>query len=124
MRPAGAIHPVPPAAEGAPVSNSCLSQGLGSLAGGAGAPSTFGEAAVFKFFAPRPDEEEDASTKEGAERLKKKIETYWGGRGYAVNVSLAYKPFTAMMRAGSYEIRSDLVNGLPRALFSERRDAA
>ena len=56
----------------------------------------------------------DYCTREGADSLRRKIEAYWKERGSDVLVTLHNAGFHAAIRAARYEIRSDLVNGLPR----------
>jgi hypothetical protein len=51
----------------------------------------------------------------GAAALKSKIETYWRERGYEVQVLLVDGPFSAALRATRVDVRSEMVNGLPRA---------
>lgn len=53
-------------------------------------------------------------TKEGAECLKALIEEYWKERGYAVRAQLIENKFIAAMRSARTDIRSDMVDGLPR----------
>lgn len=51
----------------------------------------------------------------GAQELKTRIESYWQQRGYNVQVMLVDGSFTPALRASRVDVRSDLVNGLPRA---------
>ncbi len=51
----------------------------------------------------------------GASALKARIEAYWRGRGFEVQVMLVDGPFSAALRATRVDVRSELVNGLPRA---------
>jgi hypothetical protein len=51
----------------------------------------------------------------GASELKARIEAYWRERGHEVQVMLVEGGFTAALRAGRMDVRSDLVNGMPRA---------
>jgi hypothetical protein len=46
--------------------------------------------------------------------LKQRIEAYWSERGYAVQVSLAPAGFTAPLRSARVDLRSDMLNGMPR----------
>ena len=57
---------------------------------------------------------QDLSTREGATRLKETIEAYWRAQGREVMVSIENMGFRAAIRAARYEVRSDLVDGLPR----------
>ncbi len=56
----------------------------------------------------------DWCTGEGATRLKSKIEAYWRERGYDVDVKLIEAGFLPAMRSARTDVRSDMVNGLPR----------
>lgn len=58
--------------------------------------------------------EADFTCHAGASELKARIETYWRERGYDVQVMLIEAPFTQAIRSGRYDLRSELVNGLPR----------
>lgn len=58
----------------------------------------------------------------GAAQLKSRIEDYWRERGYEIQVTLVDGPFNAALRASRVDVRSELVNGLPRAAL--KRDAA
>ena len=51
-------------------------------------------------------------TKDQAETLAKKIQSYWEQRGCAVTVVTERMAYDPHLRAVRYEIRSDLVNGL------------
>lgn len=50
----------------------------------------------------------------GAGELKARIEAYWHERGYDIQVVLVEGSFTPALRASRVDVRSDLVNGLPR----------
>ena len=50
----------------------------------------------------------------GANALKVRIEAYWSARGHAVQVMLVEGGFSPALRASRVDVRSDLVNGLPR----------
>jgi hypothetical protein len=56
----------------------------------------------------------DWCTSEGARRLKQKIEAYWRDRGYEVDISLVEAGFMPAMRSARTDVRSDMVNGMPR----------
>jgi hypothetical protein len=58
---------------------------------------------------------QDLSTREGATRLKETIEAYWRAQGREVLVSIENMGFHAAIRAARYEVRSDMVDGLPRS---------
>ncbi|MEL6473827.1 MAG: hypothetical protein AAFU66_08220 [Pseudomonadota bacterium] len=51
---------------------------------------------------------------EGASRLKDKIRDYWAERGYEVDVDLIDAGFVAAMRSARTDVRSNMVNGMPR----------
>ena len=58
----------------------------------------------------------DYVTKEGAEKLKARIEDYWRNRGYIPpTVGLLSQGFVPQIREARYDLRSDMVGGLPRA---------
>ncbi len=61
------------------------------------------------------DHDADYTCRAGANALKARIEAYWRARGHEVQVMLVEAPFTQAIRAGRYDVRSELVNGLPRA---------
>ncbi len=56
----------------------------------------------------------DWCNEEGAKRLKNKIEQYWTERGFDVNVDLVDACFIAAMRSARTDIRSNMLNGMPR----------
>ena len=56
----------------------------------------------------------DYCTTEGARRLKQRIEEYWRERGYDVVVDLVDAGFMPAMRSARTDVRSNMVNGLPR----------
>lgn len=55
----------------------------------------------------------DFCTREGAIRIKEKIEQYWADRGYDVNIRLVEAGFVPAMRSGRTDVRSNMVNGVP-----------
>lgn len=57
--------------------------------------------------------------RQGASELKARIEEYWRKRGFEVQVVLVEAPFSAAIRSARYDVRSELVDGLPR----QRRQA-
>jgi hypothetical protein len=61
-----------------------------------------------------PDEPRDWCTVEGAKRLKARIEAFWADRGETVEVKLVDASFVAAMRSARCDIRSNMINGLPR----------
>lgn len=60
--------------------------------------------------------------RDGANELKTRIEAYWRSRGYEVQVNLVEAPFSPAIRSARYDIRSELVNGLPSAARKPRRE--
>jgi hypothetical protein len=71
----------------------------------------------------------DFCTPDGARRLKQRIEDYWRDRGYSVDVKLVEAGFVPAIRSARFDVRSDLVNGIPRASTeavapAQRRDYA
>lgn len=58
--------------------------------------------------------EHDFCSREGALALKAKIEVYWRERGQHVMVALHNVGFHPAIRAARYDVRSDMVNGMPR----------
>lgn len=61
-----------------------------------------------------PNPTEEFCNRSGALKLKAKIEAYWAERGYEVEVRLPEAGFVAAMRSARTDVRSDLVNGMPR----------
>lgn len=56
----------------------------------------------------------DWCNQDGAKRLKQKIEEYWSDRGFDVNIDLVDAGFIAAMRSARTDVRSNMVNGMPR----------
>lgn len=65
----------------------------------------------------------DWCNEEGAKRLKQKIEQYWSERGYDVNVDLVDACFIAAMRSARTDVRSNMVNGMPRRRLAGEENA-
>ena len=63
----------------------------------------------------------DYCGREGALELKKKIEAYWADRGQDVTVLLHNVGFHPAIRAARFDLRSDLVNGMPRTRKSSAK---
>jgi len=62
---------------------------------------------------------------DGARRLSEKICEYWRERGYDVDIDLVEAGFVAAMRSARFDVRSDMVNGMPRRrAIGEMRRAA
>jgi hypothetical protein len=66
----------------------------------------------------------DFCNTDGARRLKSKIEDYWRDRGYDVDIKLVDAGFMAAMRSARTDVRSDMVNGLPRRRQDGERNAS
>jgi hypothetical protein len=56
----------------------------------------------------------DLCNKYGAEVLAARITAYWRERGYEVNCTIHEQMYVVAMRSARYDVRSDMVNGLPR----------
>ena len=56
----------------------------------------------------------DHCTASGAERLAERIRQHWASDGHDVHMRLAEEGFSPAMRSAHTDIRSDMVNGLPR----------
>ncbi|WP_270374937.1 phosphoglycolate phosphatase [Marinicauda sp. Alg238-R41] len=57
-------------------------------------------------------------TREAAQALRERIERYWNERGYEVRVDLVEAGFNPAMRSARTDVRSDMLNALPRRLAS------
>jgi len=68
----------------------------------------------------------DFCSREGADKLRRRIEEYWSERGYQVDVQLINQGFVPAMRSARTDIRSDMVNGMPARSrpAADRRPAA
>jgi len=89
------------------------------LVGGAGAPSPFQRSETMNVIPFHKDDnwtESDYCSKAGAEALKEKLEAYWRERGFEVMIVIRDAGFHPSIRAGRFDVRSDLVNGLPRPM--------
>lgn len=58
--------------------------------------------------------ESDFCSRDGAHALKAKIEAYWAARGQSVQVMLHNVGFHPAIRAARFDVRSDMINGMPR----------
>lgn len=56
----------------------------------------------------------DLCNKEGASRLQKLIVEFWKKKGFDVDVKLVNEGFVSTMRSARTDVRSDMVNGMPR----------
>ncbi|WP_228445842.1 hypothetical protein [Terricaulis silvestris] len=65
-------------------------------------------------FSPAHGEPADYCSRDGAQALKDKIEAYWRERGQNVMVALHNVGFHPAIRAARFDVRSDMVNGMPR----------
>jgi len=59
---------------------------------------------------------------EGAKRLREKIREYWAERGYDVDVDLVDAGFVPAMRSARTDLRSNMVNGMPRRRIAKTQD--
>ena len=66
----------------------------------------------------------DFCSRDGALALKEKIEAYWRERGHNVMIALHNVGFHPAIRAARYDVRSDMVNGMPRGGESAKRAAS
>ncbi|MEL6507432.1 MAG: hypothetical protein AAGL18_03800 [Pseudomonadota bacterium] len=53
-------------------------------------------------------------TNDGADRLARKIQDYWRKQGFEVSVETIKEGFVSTMRSARTDVRSDMVNGMPR----------
>lgn len=53
-------------------------------------------------------------TNDGASRLAQKIQEYWRKQGFDVVVETHKEGFVSTMRSARTDVRSDMVNGMPR----------
>lgn len=56
----------------------------------------------------------DLCSNDGASRLQSLIRDYWRKKGYDVEVQLVHEGFVSTMRSSRFDIRSNMVNGMPR----------
>lgn len=68
--------------------------------------------------------ESDFCSRDGAHALKQKIEAYWSERGHNVQVMLHNVGFHPAIRAARFDVRSDMVNGMPRTSTTPKRGPA
>ena len=73
------------------------------------------------FAGPNRAGESDFCSREGAHALKAKIEAYWAERGHTVQVMLHNVGFHPAIRAARFDVRSDMVNGMPRNAGATKR---
>lgn len=68
--------------------------------------------------------ESDFCSRAGAQSLKAKIEAYWAERGHKVQVMLHNVGFHPAIRAARFDVRSDMINGMPRSASGKTPAAA
>lgn len=56
----------------------------------------------------------DFCTNEGANYLAERIKEFWRKRGYEVDIEARREGFISTMRSARTDLRSDMVNGMPR----------
>jgi hypothetical protein len=59
----------------------------------------------------------DLCTNDGAARLANQIKEFWRKRGFDVDVETREEGFVAAMRSGRTDLRSNMVNGMPRRVM-------
>lgn len=64
--------------------------------------------------------EADFCSRDGAHALKTKIEAYWRERGHTVMVALHNVGFHPAIRAARFDVRSDMINGMPRSAVTAK----
>lgn len=66
----------------------------------------------------------DTFTRDGSRRTANNIQDYWAKRGFVVNATTAHmesiRPENERLMFKCYEIRSDMIDGYPRALWETR----
>ncbi len=60
----------------------------------------------------------DHCDQDGAKRLASRIEDFWRKRGFDVEIEMSAEGFVSTMRSARTDLRSDMVNGMPRRLAS------
>lgn len=58
----------------------------------------------------------DHCSDDGAARLAAKIREFWMKKGFDVEVDLKEEGFVSTMRSARTDVRSDMVNGMPRRM--------
>jgi|GEM_PF-1249002 len=66
----------------------------------------------------------DSCDEEGARKLKKKIEEYWAAQGSVPSVNLVDEGFVPQMRSARTDVRSNMVNGMPRNISNKKQKTA
>lgn len=60
----------------------------------------------------------DLCTQDGADRLAHLIREFWRKRGYEVSLETREEGFVSTMRSARTDLRSDMVNGMPRRILA------
>lgn len=63
----------------------------------------------------------DFCSSDGASRLQNAIRDYWRKKGFDVEIELVHEGFVSTMRSSRFDIRSNMVNGMPRSVVPETR---
>lgn len=58
----------------------------------------------------------DLCNKDGAARLAAKIQEFWRKKGFDVEVETRDEGFVSTMRSARTDLRSDMINGMPRRI--------
>lgn len=58
----------------------------------------------------------DLCTHDGAHRLALQIREFWRKRGYEVSIETREEGFVSTMRSARTDVRSDMINGMPRRI--------
>lgn len=56
----------------------------------------------------------DHCTDDGAARLAARIKDFWRKKGFEIDVDMRPEGFVSTMRSARTDVRSDMVNGMPR----------
>ncbi|MBI1393258.1 MAG: hypothetical protein GC152_11015 [Alphaproteobacteria bacterium] len=56
----------------------------------------------------------DFCDEDGAARIAAKIREFWRKKGFDVDVEMKPEGFVSTMRSARTDVRSDMVNGMPR----------
>ena len=72
----------------------------------------------------KPPPQDEWCDEQGALAIAERIKAYWAKRGFHVETRVIYQPFSHGMRSGRYDVRSDLMNALPRRPLPPQSEAA
>ena len=61
----------------------------------------------------------DYCSSDGAGRLQAVIADYWRKKGFDVDVELVHEGFVSTMRSSRFDVRSNMVNGMPSRRLQE-----